>query len=114
MVKLVARAATDRERQISEQRGDKHPLAPEAVRQRSVKQRTEADAEQIDRNDMLAIIGHRDPQRFTNRGQCGQHRVDGERIERHHHRHHDDHFTGARQAPLGGLGRFVHGSSLCA
>src|SRR3546814_9566549 len=26
----------------------------------------------------------------------------------------DLHFTGSRQAPLGGLGRLVHGSSLCA
>eukprot|EP01136_Pigoraptor_vietnamica_P016956 Opistho-1_new@61463 len=107
-------AATNRECEIGEQRGDKHTLAPEPVRQRAIKQRAEADTEQVYRNDMLTIIGDRDAQRLADRGQCGQHRIDGKRVERHDHRHHDHHLTVARQAPLGGLGRLVHGGSLCA
>src|SRR3546814_14799937 len=58
--------AADRQRQIGEERRDEHALAPEAVRQRTVKQRPEPDAKTQNRNNMPASIDHGDATRFTN------------------------------------------------
>ncbi len=91
-MKATGERAQQRRHDVERQTAEQHRPAAEAIGQQSPKKLAHAHPRHVGGDDPLAMVLVDYAERPNDRRERRQHRVDGERLRRHHRRHEDDEF----------------------
>ena len=104
VLEAAGEQAADRGERVDREPDEQHRLAPEPVRQRSVRQLADGEADDVAGHHELHPVRVGQPELVADHRQRRQHDVDRQRGQRHQQRHHRDELGEARRRPRRGGG----------